>query len=487
MADLEGLREHVYRLIQHNDGAGRPVSMNGLHRRVERCFPEGEAPSKNTLISWFGAPTPARPPSPRLLECIPALAEVLGVDEVELYRVAGVLPNETIGGMALSRAAEQFRSAFQLADAALRDVGLADAGEALLLNRLLQQVTTDPGLDYRIEVWPVVRGSSLLLHSRSWVILKPVERDPERQRRRTRDLERRTREERCRVIRSEIIGEGLWRSLGLRWRYPPPLEYSGNELPALFIEVPVQERNRQPTFDERRSPAVRPSRILALSGLWSHGETLVALVADALGWGTYDLRYQGFEDGGPDGAVEREQKIRFCRSKLAETLPYYAWAIPEHAEIVRAIATDALAASDHHLVVWTTYGPAMTATAARAWLTDEASVLAAQDEASGLVRQINTTHPVIHVDLADDDVCYVDSGTNALAVDRNRLTDRIRYSAARVLNLLRKHCLGPPLETWGYHFADLRQGLERDPAVPDGATSVTWLEPGTLAAHRPAG
>jgi hypothetical protein len=463
--------------------------MNSLHRRFEQRFPEGKAPvSRNTLFSWFGAGTARTPPSPRLIECIPALADVLDVDEFELYRAAGVLPVETTAAMALSTAAEQFRAAFQLADSALRDVGLADSGEALLLNRLLQQEKANPGLDYRIEVWPVVRGSSLPLHFRSWVILKPVEPDPRQQRPRTRDLERRSREERCRVIRSDVVGETLWRSLGLRWRYPPPLEYSGSEPPALFIEVPVAERNRRPSFDERRTPAVQPSRMLALSGLWSHGETLVALIADALGWGTYDLRYQGFDDDGANVGAGREQKIRFCRTKLAETLPYYAWAIPEDASVIRAVAADAVAAAGHHLVVWMTYGPGMAATAARAWLTDSASVMAAQAEATALARRINADHPVIHVDVADEDVCYTDPVTGEPAVDRNRLTDRVRYSAARILNLLRKRCYGPPIEAWGRSFADLRRGLERDPAIPDGATSVTWWDAGALAGPaRPPG
>ena len=60
----------------------------------------------------------------------------------------------------------------------------------------------------------------------------------------------------------------------------------------LTIELPIEERNR-PTLDETVFPELQVSRLLVLGPPWAHAELMAALLADALRFGSMDLRYQG--------------------------------------------------------------------------------------------------------------------------------------------------------------------------------------------------
>ncbi|WP_181782753.1 hypothetical protein [Pseudonocardia pini] len=460
MGSFNLLRDEIVHLMESGPGWTR----NRLYAEIERRTDGNPPISRATFFRWFGSPP--RDATAELLACVPVLAQILDTREHVLYHLAGILPVELEASMTLASAARDFRIASRAASRALSQVGLSTAGEALIVDRILHHK-----LDYRITVWPVVRGTSNPLHLRSWVAIQPVEPMIGRQRPRTAAIERRPVRDRREHFRYEVITDGLWRSLGLRWRDPLPIEWPyPNDPPDLLVEMAVEERDRDRP-DPRRA-TFDPARILVLSAVWGHVEPLVSTLADALQWGSYDLRNQGFSF-----LDEDTEKIQFCRETLAEAAPHYVWAIAEPASVTRALRKEIEAAADTHRIVWVSYGELFARTAARAFRLRPAAVAASRRAVRDVVARLNTRHEILHVHYADDDLRFEDRGKESL--DRNLLVDHVRYTAGEILNHLHDHG-GPPITAWGPRFDDLRRGSNRYAHVPPRGTTVRLLERGSV-------
>ena len=201
------------------------------------------------------------------------------------------------------------RQASRLIFRVLADAAVPSSGEAIIADRILHHK-----LDYQIAIWPVVRGHSRPLHLHSLIALRPLEPDHSKQRKMTADIERMPLYERRDHIRHHVISDGIWRSFGMMWREPDN-EWNLGKVP-LTIELPIEERNR-PSLDEIVFPELQVSRILVLGPPWGHAELMAALLADALRFGSLDLRYQGFTIAGPprrEAAVLRRPAARGPRA-----------------------------------------------------------------------------------------------------------------------------------------------------------------------------
>ena len=360
-------------------------------------------------------------------------------------------------GVSLASSANAVRKAYRGLQKTLADSGLSTAGEALVVDRVLHAK-----LDLHMAVWPVVRGYRFPLHLHSWIALTPVPPEQGRTRDATARLDWMPVEARRAYLRDVVISENLWRALGLQWRANIPTEFTSAGTEPLFIEVPVEERNRVPP-DRPVHPGLRADRILVLGPPWSHAELMAALLADALQFGSWDLRYVGLES--------RAERIRFSRQRLAERRSGYVWAIAQRADTMRELRQDILAAAPGTLVVVVTYGERLAEFAGRA--------LDARTSAPGdglrmvrrLADELEDVTDVIHVHLADEDVL-----SDADRVDRHLVCDAILQLTAEVLNQLHVHRDGPPLPRWGDRFRQFRLGDEPQALdVLDGAASaVRW-------------
>jgi hypothetical protein len=466
MADLVALRDYVVARMRAPGDGRPPLTVNALFEALQHSFPAGSPASRTTLYGWL---RPARPrePTPALLECIPAFSAILGVSEYELYHIAKILPREIDTAASLLAAANDFRHALSMATSALANAGLSSDGVAIVVDRVMNY-----GLDFRIRIWPVVRGYTKEIHLHSWIVLEPVEPIISRRRGLVAVLasydERGQRE----YIRYNVITETLWRSLGLRWRTEPGPEWPYGDLPALCIEVPIAERNRLPVQKTDLVPHISPDRILVLSAPFGHAELIAALVGEGLGFGTIDLRYQGFPESPPSKVV-----ARFCREKLIDGR-HYAWSIAEPSDTLRLLEDDIIAAAETHLIVGISYGSRTRTLGAEVWGLSPRELLKSAEAISSLLRRINDRMALISIEYEEQD--YISGGAEGSEqqIDFNLLTDHVRFSAAEVLNYIYEKCNGPPADTWGISFDDLRHGLSSKAQVPPRATRVRWCSPG---------
>ena len=253
----------------------------------------------------------------------------LGVEEFELFAAAGLLRPELDAPLTIASAARQVRQASRLLSRVLTEAAVPSSGEAIIADRILHHK-----LDYQVAIWPVVRGHSGPLHLHSLIALKPLEPDHSKQRKKTADIERLPLHERRHHIRHNVISDGIWRSFGMAWR-EENAQWNLGSVP-LTIELPIEERNRA-VPDEVVFPELQVSRILVLAPPWGHAELMAALLADALRFGSIDLRYQGFVT-----ERQRDEKQRFCVDRLREATEQTVWAIAEAPRLMSALTPDLL-------------------------------------------------------------------------------------------------------------------------------------------------
>jgi len=161
VADVEALRAKIVELGAADAvRRGGRFNVNDLYARLTSHF-QGEAPiSRATMYAWFG--NEGTPPRQSLLECVPAFAVILGVPEYELWQVAGILPPPMDASLAIASTVHDLRAAHRRMQKTLANNGLSTAGEALVIDRVMHAK-----LDYRMHVWPVVRGRVKPLRSLS--------------------------------------------------------------------------------------------------------------------------------------------------------------------------------------------------------------------------------------------------------------------------------------------------------------------------------
>jgi hypothetical protein len=330
-------------------------------------------------------------------------------------------------------------------------------------------------LDYQVSIWPVVRGNARPLHLHSLIALRPLEPDHSKQRKKTADIERLPLHERRDHIRYNVISDGIWRSFGMMWR-EADAQWNLGKVP-LTIELPIEERNR-PTLDEIVFPDLQVSRILVLGPPWAHAELMAALLADALRFGSLDLRYQGYSSD-----KRREEKRRFCVDRLREAREQMAWAVAEGSELMVGLTPDLLKYGRHEnaLVVVLSYGQRLRSQAARIFDERVRWVDQAQTQLEQLALELNRERPIVRAHLDDADVCPPAGQPRGGTVDRNLVADAVRHLTAQVLNLLYDHRGGPAAAQWGDRFDDVREAGWRRARVPESASWARWFETDELA------
>jgi hypothetical protein len=223
---------------------------------------------------------------------------------------------------------------------ATMDAGLLSDGVAIVVDRVMNS-----DLDFRITIVPTVRGYAKKIHVHSWIGLEPAESSMGRLRLSAASQINKSPSQQREQIRRDVITEALWRSLGLRWRTEPGPELPYNLDLDLCIEIPAEERNRLPAVESGIVPNISPDRILVLSAPFGHAELLAAFMGDGLGFGTVDLRYQGFRD-----LQSEVEVVRFCLDTITERSSRYVWSISEAASITSQIEEALVRAASSHLV-----------------------------------------------------------------------------------------------------------------------------------------
>lgn len=478
MADLDALRDHINNLMRNHRP---PMSVHALYNAIQQVSADGaELPGRTSFYGWF---RDGAQPKHLLLECVPALSRALGVDEYEFWRIAKVLPPEVYSAAALLSAANDFRDTLRMMTRATMDAGLLSDGVAIVVDRVMNS-----DLDFRITILPTVRGYAKEIHVHSWIVLEPAEpAEPgmSRLRESVSPLAGKSPVQQREQIRREVITEALWRSLGLRWRIEPGPELPYNFNLDLCIEIPAEERNRLPATEAGIVPHVIPDRILVVSAPFGHAELFAAFIGDGLGFGTVDLRYQGFRD-----PRSSQEVVQFCLDTIADRSSRYAWSISEAADILTEIEDAIVRAASNHLIVGISYGPVTRGLGAEIWGVRSADLIAADRVVSRILKKINASHPVVVVEYNEGDYLFGDSDKTP-QVDMNSLTDHVRYSAADAMNLIYDKCNGPPASHWGDKFDDLIYGAGTRARIPGRATRVRWCEPNTLISwylwSRPSG
>lgn len=476
MADVKRLRDVIVARARDRSGpTGGRFTPNDLYARVSLHHAGHPPVSRATFYTWFpaeGVRVAVKVPSQSMLECVPAFAAVLDIPEHELWQAAGVLPPSMTAPLAIASAAHEIRAAHRQVRKTLAESGLSTAGEALVVDRILHAQ-----LDYRMEVWPVVRGERKQLHLHSWIVMTPIAAEHESARRlRTEVLESGDPGDRRRYIREKVITESLWRTLGLKWRDNVPEAYARLGPQPLFIEVPVEERNR-PVPRTRMHDRLQVERVLVLGAPWAHAELMAALLADALAFGSTDLRYIGFS---PDR--ESEEKERFCRERLAEGPARYVQAIGQRSDMMRRLRPDIVRSAPGQLVVVLTYGPAVAEFVAsqafvphtelrkrRAYIADAGELL------EELAVELSGLTDVVRVRIDDGDVVSHLPANGRPVIDRHRMSDSVRDLTAQVLNLVYDHRHGPGIPLWGDRFDDLRLGDEPRARIPPADSTAEWV------------
>lgn len=470
---MNALRDRILVLASDTSRSGySPVSTNSLYERLSAWHDRRkELPpvSRGLFYRWFGNGLAA--PSHQLLECVPAFAALFGVEEYELFAAAGLLPPGHDAPLTIASAARQVRQASRLISRVLTEAAVPSSGEAIIADRILHHK-----LDYQVSIWPVVRGHARPLHLHSLIALRPLEPDHSKQRKRTADIERMPLQERRDHIRYNVISDGIWRSSGMMWR-EADAQWNLGRVP-LTIEVPIEERNRAP-LDEIVFPQLQVSSILVLGPPWAHAELMAALLADALRFGSTDLRYQGFLP-----TTDRDEaKRRFCVDRLKEARGQMAWAVAEGPDLMSALVPDLLKYGRHEkvLVVVLSYGHRLRSHAARIFDERVRWIDQAQTQLEQLALELNRERPIVRAHLDDDDVCPPADQPRGGTVDRNLVADGIRHLTAQVLNLLQDHRGGPAVEHWGDRFDDVRDAGWRRARVPESASRARWFDIDELA------
>jgi hypothetical protein len=464
VADLAALRDYINSLMLNHRP---PMSIHALYNAIQQASQDGpELPGGTSFYSWFRDGTQ---PKHAILECVPALSAALGADEYEFWRIAKVLPPEIDTAAALRSAANDFRDTLRMVTRATMDAGLLSDGVAIVVDRVMNS-----DLDFRITIWPTLRGYAKEIHIHSWIVLEPVQPSMNWRRGSAVSLASKDPFQQREQIRREVITEVLWRSLGLRWRTEPGPELPYNPFPDLCIEIPAEERNRLPVPESAVVPRMIPDRILIVSAPFGHAELLAALVGDGLGFGTVDLRYQGFRDPRSDDEV-----TRFCLDTIAERSGRYVLAISEAAGIMTRIENAIVQAAGNYLVVGISYGPVTRGLGAEIWGVRSADLIAADRVVSRIMKNVNRDHRAIIVEYDEEDYLSGDSDKTR-QVDLNMLTDHVRYSAAEIMNLIYSRCNGPPASRWGDKFDDLIYGAGATARIPGRSTQVSWCEPNTF-------
>ncbi len=385
-------------------------------------------------------------PRVTVLDHWPALAELAGVSETELFRIAGVLPDAFSGSLLLAQATRELRQGLDQTHRLLRQASTLahSSAAAQVVNELAAS-----GVNWEIRLRSAIRGNDLRLTYHHYVGVVPPEQ-----------LRGWGTEQVREYIRDDVLAH-VWQPLGLYWRVGAVHDWPGAV--ELLIQVPEQESSRPPSG---RAPRPDAGPILVLSPPWGYGELLASLVADGLGFGNIDFRYFGLPE-------DERTRLGQVQAEIDDAAPGFAVTVPPLL-LLSGLRVGA-AQLGRALPVLVTHGNRVRDRAAEVYRTvleDLAGdartgisrVLSRYDAA---LRELPPGSRYLHVSLADDDVLDGDR------VDRDRMNDTIAWLALAVTGMVLEEWGRPPLPVGG-PLRGLIQPSGRLRRPPDLASRVDW-------------
>ena len=370
----------------------------------------------STLRSWIEH---RHAPKVTVFDHWAQLAEVTGLGEAELLRVAGVLPDSLATPVHVAQAAKALREGIDQAGRFLRQA------TALVYSspgtQVANAIAASP-IDWEMRIRSATRGDEVRITYHHYVGVVPPRDFPHD------DAEAR------RIIEHDILGE-LWRPLGLYWRVAEVHDW--HEPPRLVIQVPEQEATRPPV----PSPVVTAPPVVVLSPIWGYGELLASLVADGLGFGNVDFRYFGL----PDAMADR---VRITARELGGPAPRLVQSVPP-IMLLHGLPVPDLTG---RLQVVVRYGPRMRARAARIYRDplleagfpdSEAGTRAIEDAVGKVVAGLPSGCAYFEVTLDDADVFDGDHAS------LDRLNDTVAWLAEQIVEHVLLTAGRPPVPLGG--------------------------------------
>ncbi len=399
----------------------------------------------STLRSWIEH---RHAPKVTVFDHWAEIAEVTGLTEAELLRVAGVLPDSLASPVHVAQAAKALREGIDRAGQFLRQA------TALVYSspgtQVANAIAASP-IDWEMRIRSATRGDEVRVTYHHYVGIVPPRYFPYS------DAEVR------RILEHDVLGE-LWRPLGLYWRVAEVHDW--HEPPRLVIQVPEQEATRPPV----PSPVVTAPPVVVLSPIWGYGELLASLVADGLGFGNVDFRYFGL----PDAMADR---VRITARELAEPAPRLVHSVPP-IMLLHGLAVPDLTG---RLPVVVRYGPRMRARAARIYREPllEAGFADPLEGARAIEEAISVPAGCAYfeVTLADEDV--FDGDRPSL----DRLNDSVAWHAEQLVEQVLLGAGHPPVPLGGpLKRLVLPSGRVRRPPVLAGRVVRRVAEGGAVEA-----
>ena len=260
-----------------------------------------------TLKRWLAGDVPPQ------LSRLASIAELTGISHAVQLELGNVLPPELCSEAHAVQVADELRGALgQVTEVVSRAAELAfsDAGA-----RLAGILLAAGGPHLQVTLRRAHRGTRYPIHLSTYVGIECIGDD---------DLG----EEEFRRQVVSIIGQSA-RTVGARWReqeahdWPPPH-------PKLILNVPQHERPRPPAS----SSVQAVPNVLMLGCPYAHAEYIGALIADALGYGYIDLRYNVPLplDKDPIDPLMTQARVEFARDLVGdESLTLrHVWSLTDH-------------------------------------------------------------------------------------------------------------------------------------------------------------
>jgi hypothetical protein len=374
------------------------------------------------------------------------LAELLGVAEVELLRVAGLLPDTVAGPMLVAQANRQLRESLDHAGRLLRQA--SSLAQTSSVSQVVNALSSS-GVDWEIQLRSAHRGRDLRLTYHHYVGIIPPEPLAGWGVQQIRDY-----------VQHDLLAH-LWQPLSLYWRVAHAHDWPS--APELLIQVPDQEASRPPSG---QSPRPTADPVLVLSPPWGYGELLGSLVADGIGFGNIDFRYFGIPDDLP-------QRLAVLQAELDGVGAGFVLSVPPLVPLDGLVVGAAQLAG--RLPILITYGervrlrgtelyrPALTRLAGDA----ERAIALVVARNAAAVQGLPPGSDYIEVVLADDDVVAGD------LVDRHLMNDTIAWLALAVTGMILARWGVPPRPVGGpLRDLVLPSGRPRQP--PPMASRATW-------------
>ena len=241
------------------------------------------------------------------------------------------------------------------------------------------------------------------------------------------------------IVRMTLQSE--WQDLGIHFRVGSAPEWPPDQQPAVVLQIPVVERPRPTPSDGPLDVPGLGRQLLVLAPTYGYGELLAALLAEALGMGLADLRYQ---EEPPTATVDgddkplktvlkaaREARYRRGRHLLAGDANGLAWCVAG-GQLLQDLRKDIVNSLPTTTVVAVEYGRKWSERGRAVHQTPQRDQAANGQAATKLALQASRTSPsTIFVSYVDADVVKTPRADTA---DVDLIADATVLTAIEILD-----------------------------------------------------